>query len=94
MTDIEKLLSEVVPSSFAHYLRGKGWVQFKTRRTDIEVYQYLKDGQLLEQVTIPIDRKLFDYSEALYESIQAVAGFEGRSVEEILKDLLADPGNS
>lgn len=94
MTNSEKFVSQVNPSALAHYLRGKGWVQFKIRRIDIEIYQYLMDGQLLEQVTIPIDKELFDYSEALYESMQAVAGFEGRSVEEILKDLLADPGNS
>lgn len=94
MTNSEKFVSQVNPSALAHYLRGKGWVQFKIRRIDIEIYQYLMDGQLLEQVTIPIDKELFDYSEALYESMQAVAGFEGRSVEEILKDLRADPGNS
>lgn len=94
MTNSEKFVSQINPSALAHYLRGKGWVQFKIRRIDIEIYQYLMDGQLLEQVTIPIDKELFDYSEALYESMQAVAGFEGRSVEEILKDLRADPGNS
>ena len=94
MTNSEKFVSQVNPSALAHYLRGKGWVQFKIRRIDIEIYQYLMDGQLLEQVTIPIDKELFDYSEALYESMQAVAGFEGRSVEEILKGLWADPGNS
>lgn len=94
MTNSEKFVSQVNPSALAHYLRGKGWVQFKIRRIDIEIYQYLMDGQLLEQVTIPIDKELFDYSEALYESMQAVAGFEGRSVEEILKGLRADPGNS
>ena len=73
MTNSEKFVSQVNPSALAHYLRGKGWVQFKIRRIDIEIYQYLMDGQLLEQVTIPIDKELFDYSEALYGQIQAIA---------------------
>ena len=83
----EELSGRISPFVIKRYLKENGWVPFKTKRDDISVYQYIKDGQF-EQVTIPNDRTLFDYSMALYQAVRAVADFEGRPVEQMLLTLL------
>ena len=83
----EELSGRINPFVIKRYLKGNGWVPFKTKRDDISVFQYIKDGQF-EQVTIPNDRTLFDYSMALYQAVRAVADVEGRPIEQMLLTLL------
>ena len=83
----EELSGRINPFVIKRYLKGNGWVPFKTRRDDISVFQYIKDGQF-EQVTIPNDRTLFDYSMALYQAVRIVADVEGRPIEQMLLTLL------
>lgn len=83
----EELAGRVNPFVIKRYLKGNGWVPFKTKRDDISIFQYTESDRF-EQVTIPNDRMLFDYSMALYQAIRAVADVEGRPVEQMLLTLL------
>ena len=83
----EELSGRINPFVIKRYLKGNGWVPFKTKRNDISIFQYIKDGQF-EQVTIPNDRALFDYSMALYQAVRIVADVEGRPIEQMLLTLL------
>ena len=57
----EELAGQINPFVMKRYLKGNGWVLFKTKRDDISVFQYINDGQF-EQVTIPNDQTMFDHS--------------------------------
>lgn len=83
----EELSGRINPFVIKRYLKAKGWIPFKTNRDDISIFQYIKDGQF-EQVTIPNDRTLFDYSMALYQAVKAVADVEGKPIEQMLLTLL------
>ena len=83
----EELSGRINPFVIKRYLKGNGWVPFKTKRNDISIFQYIKDGQF-EQVTIPNERALFDYSMALYQAVRIVADVEGRPIEQMLLTLL------
>lgn len=83
----EELSGRINPFVIKRYLKGNGWAPFKTKRDDISVFQYIREDQF-EQVTIPNDRTLFDYSTALYQAVRAVADVEGMPIEQMLLTLL------
>lgn len=83
----EELAGRVNPFVIKRYLKGNGWVSFKTKRDDISIFQYI-EADRFEQVTIPNDRMLFDYSMALYQAIRTVADVEERPIEQMLLTLL------
>lgn len=83
----EELSGQINPFVIKRYLKGNGWLPFIVKRDDISVFQHIKDNRL-EQVTIPNDRTLFDYSMALYQAVRTIADVEGRPIEQMLLMLL------
>lgn len=73
--------------AFAKYLKETGWNLYVTKKTSVRIFQYIK-GDIFEQVTIPMDKSLRDYSEAMYNAIVTVAGIEKKSVEQVMLYLL------
>ena len=41
----EELSGRINPFVIKRYLKGNGWLPFKTKRDDISIFQYTKDGQ-------------------------------------------------
>ena len=72
--DFKKLTEKINPISFVKYLKDTGWMQFPTKKTF--------------QVTIPMNRDLLDYQDAMYQAIETVAFVEGQSMEQLLLFLL------
>ena len=85
--DYEKLSGEIDPAFFQQYLQENGWTPFKTKREDVSVFQYIQNDQF-EQVDIPCDRALCDYSMELYQAVRVVANVEGKTVDQMLRTLL------
>lgn len=79
----EELSGMIDPVAVERYLKEQGWTQFKTKRDDIAIFQYAKDDQF-EQVTIPLDRTLSDYSMAMYDMVKTIANFEKKPIEQVL----------
>lgn len=75
------------PIAVAKYLTETNWRVFPIKRTDIKVFQYI-DGDIFEQITIPLDKTLRDYNSAMYYAIERVAFIEKKSVEQIMLYLL------
>lgn len=84
----EELSGAVNPFVIEKYLVEHGWTQFKTKRNDISIFQYTK-GDRFEQVTIPLDQTLIDYSWALYDTVKTIANVEGRTIEQVLLTFFA-----
>lgn len=88
VVNIEELSGKIKPSVIKRYLEENGWKLFETKRSDISIYQYFQNDQF-EQVTIPNERTLFDYSMAMYDAVRTIAAVEKKPVEQILPTLLS-----
>lgn len=73
--------------AFIKYLKETGWQQFVTKKTSIRIFQY-ENGNIFEQVTIPIDKSLRDYNSAMYEAVKTVSTVENKTVEQVMLYLL------
>lgn len=56
------------PLAVTKYLSETNWELYPIKRNDIKIFQYKKED-LFEQVTIPLDKKLRDYKNAMYDSV-------------------------
>lgn len=81
------LTEKISPLAFVKYLKDTGWEQFKSRRTDIKIFQYEKNDDFF-QVIVPTEKKLSDYKEAMYKAVETVAQAENKSLEQVILYLL------
>ena len=63
------------PENLIAKLKADGWKYIPRKRTDIAVFQN-KAGDKFFQVTIPLDRSLGDFEEALEMTLQEIELFE------------------
>lgn len=85
-TEVMKNVSETDPMVLAGYLENTGWTRFRTKRTDIRIYQ--KECGKFFQVTIPMNNALADYNDALREACKKAAECEGITTEQLCSRLL------
>lgn len=86
--NFKDLTEKINPHAFVKYLNDTGWTQWKTKRSYIKIFQKIKEDGEGFQVTIPLDKELLDYKEAIYEAIETVAFVEEQSTEQLLLFLL------
>ena len=77
--DMQKVTDDIDPEHFVGYLENTGWKKFPTKRADIKVLQ-LERGDEFYQVTIPLDKGLSDYYEAMFRAVNEVARAESKQV--------------
>lgn len=77
-----EMTAHINPMTVVNCLIKMGWKIFPRKRDDVKILQYRKMDELF-QVTIPMDRILSDYQEAMYESIMTIAEVEGKRLEDI-----------
>lgn len=63
------------PESLIAKLKTDGWKYIPRKRTDIAVFQN-ETGDKFFQVTVPLDRNLEDFEEALEMALQEIELFE------------------
>lgn len=63
------------PENLVAKLKTDGWKYIPRKRTDIAVFQN-EIGDKFFQVTIPLDRNLGDFEEALEMALQEIESFE------------------
>lgn len=63
------------PESLISKLKADGWKYIPRKRTDIAVFQN-ETGDKFFQVTVPLDRNLEDFEEALEMALQEIELFE------------------
>ena len=71
------------PLAVTKYLTETNWELYPVKRKDIKIFQYIRED-LFEQVTIPIDKMLRDYKNAMYDAICKIAYVEKKSVEQLM----------
>ncbi len=75
------------PLAVTRYLTETNWELYPIKRNDIKIFQYKKEN-LFEQITIPLDKMLRDYKNAMYDAVCKVASVEKKSVEQLMLYLL------
>lgn len=83
----EKMADCIKPISFVNFLKDNNWSHFKTKRTDIMVFQ----KRIVEndfQVKIPMDKTLYDYRKAMYRAIETVSLAEKQDMGQLVLLLL------
>ena len=75
------------PLAVTRYLTETNWELYPIKRNDIKIFQYKKEN-LFEQITIPLDKMLRYYKNAMYDAICKVASVEKKSVEQLMLYLL------
>jgi hypothetical protein len=83
---IAELAVRVSYQDLRDYLVAREWVSVPSRRGDAVIYRSPGDGAA--EVQIPLDTSLPDYGDAMILASRRVAGFEGRAVEQVLRDLV------
>lgn len=91
-TNLEALAAKIPTSNMIQHLEATGWKSFKVKRKDIAVYQYTTDS-VFEQVTIPLDEQLSDFSYAMYTAVKSIAAIESKPVEQFILEALVPNSN-
>lgn len=81
------MAGKINPLAFARYLKDTGWMNYPTKRTYLRIFQWKRNDSFY-QVTIPADKKLSDYNEAMYKAVQTVAEVENKSIEQVMLYLM------
>ncbi len=75
------------PLAVTKYLSQTNWELYPIKRKDVKIFQYKREN-LFEQVTIPLNKMLRDYKNAMYDAICKIAYIEKKSVEQLMLYLL------
>lgn len=87
-THLMHLAEQIDPFIFCHYLQDNNWKVFERKRTDIRIYQ-MDTKTDFYQIIIPLDKKLSDYTQAMYEATETAASAENLPLEELIHLLLS-----
>ena len=60
------LTEKINPHAVVKYLKDTGWIQYKTKKEYIKTFQKFTDKDEFYQVTIPIEKDLADYKQAMF----------------------------
>lgn len=81
------LTEKISPLAFAKYLKDTGWEVFPSKRTYVKIFQCEKNNDFY-QVTIPMEKNLNDYKEAMFNAVEITAKAENKSIEQVILYLL------
>ena len=82
-----EIIENINPVSVVQALKDRGWKVFPRKNEDVKIMQYEKNDEFY-QIQIPMDKELYDYHEAMYESIETVSKAERESFEKVIIYLL------
>lgn len=85
--NLKSLSEQINPLTFTQYLTYSGWKSFPTKREDIKVFQFEGAGGFY-QATLPLDKRLSDYKEAMYQAVSELANAEKKTIEQVMLHLL------
>jgi hypothetical protein len=82
----EPLVARIKPADARAYATASGWVRVPTVNGKVAVFNH--PGSDLDQLLIPLDPDLSDYSKRMAEVVESLAEHQKRPAPEVLNDLL------
>jgi hypothetical protein len=87
----EHLVARIKPAEARAYAAASGWVRVPTANGKVAVFN--RPGSDLDQLLIPLDPDLADYSKRMAEVVEGLAEHQKRPAPEVLNDLLLPPSD-
>jgi len=81
-------VADIRPISVRVYVKARRWKRIANKRENVAVFQTPKQGRY-EQLIIPVDKEIDDFSERIIDVVLRIAEFEGRTPTSVINDLLA-----
>ncbi|MCD8325155.1 MAG: hypothetical protein LUC90_00265 [Lachnospiraceae bacterium] len=85
--DFMSMTEKLNPLAVCRYLDETGWSLFPYKRENVKIYQ-LAEGDMFEQIMVPMDKGFRDYRQIMYDAVQTIARIEKRPVEQVMLYLL------
>lgn len=85
--DFMDIAERIEPFVLMRHLTNTGWYILPTKKTYMKIFQW-EDEADFYQVTIPIDKTLGDYKEAMYKAVETTSRKENRPMEQLTLRLL------
>jgi hypothetical protein len=85
------LVARIKPADARAYATATGWVRVPAPNGKVAVFN--RPGSDLDQLLIPLDPDLSDYSKRMAEVVESLAEHQKRPAPEILNDLLMPPSD-
>lgn len=85
--NVSDLVLKIKPYDIVKYLKNKGWEEYKSKKDYIKIFQKKENkcnSRNFYQVTIPFDKELSDYEEAMLEAIEEISLCENNPMEQLL----------
>ena len=87
-THLMHLVEQIDPFILCHYLQDNKWKVFERKRADIRIYQ-MDTKTDFYQIIIPLDKKLSDYTQAMYDAAETASFAGNLPLEELIHLLLS-----
>jgi hypothetical protein len=85
--DFIDMAGKISHVNVSKYLSDLGWINIPSRRNHVKIFQ-IERGAHFFQVDLPVSTELRDYDTAMYRVAETIAGSVGKSVEQVILELL------
>ena len=89
---VDQFIRAVRPQQVRTYALSRGWQRIQQQNPNLAVFGHANAEY--EQLLVPMDDELLDYDRRLTEVLETLAGFEKRSLESVLNDLLTSDSDT
>lgn len=86
--NLKCFIKDVIPGRLEKYLFSCGWTEDGVIIDKAKVWHRPEDKYFDLEIIQPLDENLRDYSQRMYEAIQVLSEFEGRSPARIAEDVI------
>ena len=86
--DFQEIAGRISYVELCKYVSDLGWNLYAGKTAaGLKIFQKIQNG-IVYQIKVPCNRDFSDYPEAIYKAVSTIAEIEGKSVEQIILELL------
>jgi hypothetical protein len=80
------IIDNVKIEAFIDFVKCKGWIEYEQERQDIKIFRYKKDTSLsgFHQITIPLDKSLADYNQAIFRALATLSRIYDMTIVDLI----------
>lgn len=89
-TDLTSLIQS---AHVVTYAKAMGWIEARTKRDNVAVFERPRQEQRFDQLIIPANQSFDDYAVRMADVVVRLAKFQERTAAQVLTELLAPPSD-
>ena len=86
--DLKLFMKDIVPNRLEKYLYSCGWTEDGVISNKAKVWHRPEEKHFDLEIVQPLDENLRDYPQRMYEAIQVLSEFEGRSPTKVIEGVI------